>query len=124
MFKTLSSDSNIAVSVFTKIREKKDKEKTAEMMLLKIIDSFQLFNNLHCSVLISLSNLNNFNIVSLESVDLIKSNQSHQSDSEYQEDSTTSALFTHISMTEKVSCNTESFEFHISMTNNNNNNND
>jgi len=50
----------------------------------KTNDTFQSFSSLHHFVLISLSNLNNFNIVLSESVNLIKLNQSHQSDSEYQ----------------------------------------
>jgi len=54
-------------------------------------------------MLISLSNLNNFNIVSPESVNLIKLNQSHQPDSDFQ-DNTMSILSAHISMIKKISC--------------------
>jgi len=139
MFKMLSSDSNLTVSVFIRIREKKNKEKTAEMTLLKIIDLFQSFNSLYHFVLISLSNSDNSDIVLSESVNLVNlnlfinfinsksshlsdSDSSHQSDSKYHDDSNTSALFTHISMTEKVSHNIKLFEIHFRMTDNNNNN--
>ncbi len=67
------------------------------------IDSFQSFSSLHCSVLISLLKLNNFNIVSPESVNLFKLNQPHQSDSDFQ-DNTISILSAHINMIKKISC--------------------
>ena len=56
-------------------------------------------------MLISLSNLNNFNIASPESVNLVKLNQPHQSDSDFQ-DNTMPTLSVHIDMTEKISCKT------------------
>jgi len=54
-------------------------------------------------VLISLSNLNNFNIVSSESVNLIEFNQSHQPDSDFQDD-TMSTLSAYINMIKKIPC--------------------
>jgi len=63
-------------------------------------------------VLISLLNLNDFNIVSPESVNLIKLNQSHQSDSDFQDD-TMSILSAYISITKKISY--KIFNSHIDM---------
>jgi len=54
-------------------------------------------------MLISLLNLNNFNIALPESVNLIEFNQSHQSDSDFQDD-TMSTLSAHISTIEKIPC--------------------
>ena len=130
MFKTLLSNSNFAASVFTRIREKKNKKKTAKMMSSETINLFQSFSNLHHSVLIFLSNSDNFNIVLSEFVNLVNLNSSYssnsdsscQSDSKYHSDSNTSISSAHISMTEKVSHNTELFETHFRMMNNNNNN--
>ncbi len=56
-------------------------------------------------MLISLSNLNDFNIVLPKSVNLIKLNQSHQPDSGFQ-DNTISILSAYISMIKKISCKT------------------
>jgi len=53
-------------------------------------------------MLISLSNLNNFNIVSSESINLIKLNQPHQSDSDFQ-NNTMSILSAYTDTTEKIS---------------------
>jgi len=64
-------------------------------------------------MLISLSNLNDFNIVLPESVDLIKLNQPHQPDSGFQ-DNTTSISSAYISMIKKISCKT--LNSHINMT--------
>jgi len=54
-------------------------------------------------MLTSLSNLNNFNITSSESVNLVELNQPHQSDSDFQ-DNTMPTLSAHINMIKKISC--------------------
>ncbi len=54
-------------------------------------------------MLISLSKLNNFNIISSELINLFKLNQSHQSNSDFQ-DNIMSILSVHTDMIKKISC--------------------
>jgi len=97
-----------------------------------LINLFQSFSSLCCSMLLinfSFSS-DNFSSSLSELINLIKqsyqseqSHQSHQSDLKYHNNSNTSILFTYINITKKVSHNSELSESHISMMNNNNNNN-
>jgi len=74
------------------------------MILLKTINLFQSFSSFHYFILIFLSNLNNFNIVLFNFINLIKSNLPYQSNSDFQ-DNTIFTLFVYINTAENISHN-------------------
>ena len=87
-----------------KLETRKTKKRYLKIILSKTINLFQSFSSFHYFILIFLSNLNNFNIVLFDFIDLIKSNLTYQSYSDFQ-DNTIFTLFVYISTAENISHN-------------------
>jgi len=100
MSERLPPDPNLAASVSTRTRGKKGKEKASTSSEVPI-DPFQSSSSLRRSVLTPLPNLDDSDIASPESVDLVEPNQPHQPDSGFQDD-TTPTPSAHTGTTEEI----------------------